>query len=191
MLHHLAERQDIGSSIPIGIGILLLELPCNCVGIRQRRPHRGSILETGHAVKPVVAPLFFALLGRLQGNPELRRLGGSEVEVARKHAHDRGGSVVEGYVLPNDIGAAAIVSLPGAIAQQGDSRRADGVSTGGKIASEKGRDTQRAEKSSANACNWRHPRAQCCRDGRVAASIDVERSEDGIEPFPIEIVLVR
>src|SRR5438270_2788835 len=144
----------------------------------------------GDAEKIVAAPALGAGAGRLQGNPELRRLSGSEMEVARKHAHNHGGNVVEDYISPYDVRAAAIASLPGAVAQQRDLRRAEGIVTGREIASEKGRDTQRAEKSSTDARNRRQHGARCCGDGRGAAAINVERSEDRIEPFPIEIVWI-
>ena len=99
---------------------------------------RHPILQAGDAVQRVAAAPQVALALRVEGRPEVGRLGGSEVEVARQHADDHVGLSVERHGTADRVGPAAIPVLPCRVAQDDDARPGRQVFAGAEVAAEDG-----------------------------------------------------
>lgn len=136
----------------------------------------------------MAAPALFAGAVDVHRGPEVGWLGRGEVKRGREHTDDRIRSAVEGNRLAQNVPASAVLFLPGGIAQHHGSGSARQLLVITKVAAKRGSDAESAEEASGYAralCGLRTARRV---QDETGVAISVERSENGVELLPVDVV---
>src|SRR5437763_1815528 len=112
------------------------------------------------------------------------------MKLRRKHTNDCVGRSIKHYRLPKNVFASAITFLPCGITEedQRGNRRLSIVRL--KITAKYRRDSERTKESRTHTCAICQLRSVGSSEGKRIAFVNVQRTENRVEPFPITIVRV-
>ena len=126
--------------------ILLRDLGRDLVHLGQSSRQQYTRSEAGYSEKVVTSAILFALPVGALCRPEVGWLRGRKVELARKHADDRGGIAVQHHRLAEHVSAPSVSMLPFCIADERDKGRSGLVVVRPEITAENGSYAQGTKK---------------------------------------------
>src|SRR5215472_16754148 len=125
-----------------------------------------------------------------QCGPELGVALRSELEALRQYSNDRVGQAAQRDSLTGDVFPSSKTSLPGGVAQNRGLRSCKLIFSFVKISAKNRSNSQGSKEASAHAksFDWHASGFSAKQIPRLV--VGVERTEDLVEPFPIQIVQV-
>src|SRR5436305_9900314 len=112
------------------------------------------------------------------------------MKLRRKHTNDCVGRSIKHYRLPKNVFASAITFLPCGITEEDQRGNRWLIFVRLKITSENRRDSERTKESRTHTCAICQLRSVGSSEGKRVVFVNIQRTEDRVEPFPITIVRV-
>ncbi len=185
------ERHHARALATVRLGILLLQARRDPRHLVPGRPGRDAVLQPRNALQVVTEAVLLAVVRLAHRRPDLDRPRRRETEARRQYAHHGSRRAVQGHGRADHAGAAAEPPLPGPVAEDDDRRTGRSTLPRAEVPPEQRGHPEGMKEPGADSLATDRLRAGGRGQQEAGARVHREVAEHGVQPRPVEVVLIR